>query len=79
MMPDPQMPVMPLTAVVDFENRKVVYVVNDDIAELREVELGPVVAERVVVVGGIAAGERLVVAGQQQVADGQRVVEGGAS
>jgi hypothetical protein len=63
---------------VDFENRKVVYVVKDERAERREVQLGPVVGARVVVEEGVARGERLVVAGQQQIADGQRVVEGEA-
>lgn len=67
---------VPLTAVVDFESRKVIYVVTDGAAELREVSLGPVIGERVVLEKGIATGERLVVAGQQQVANGQRVVEG---
>ena len=70
---------VPLTSVVDFENRKVIYVVADGVAELREVSLGPVVGDRVVVEKGIAAGERLVVVGQQQVANGQRVLEGEAS
>lgn len=66
----------PLTAVVDFENQKIVYVVRDGRAERRVVELGPVVGARVVIEQGVEAGESLVVAGQQQVADGQRVIEG---
>jgi membrane fusion protein (multidrug efflux system) len=70
---------VPLTSVIDFESRKVIYVVADGVAELREVSLGPVVGDRVVLTEGIAAGERLVVAGQQQVANGQRVVEGEVS
>lgn len=70
---------VPLAAVVDFENQKVVYVVADGRAERREVELGPVVGARVVVEKGVSRGERLVVAGQRQVADGQLVVEGEAS
>ena len=44
-------------------------------ARRRVVELGPVVGARVVIEEGVADGERLVVAGQQQVADGQRVIE----
>ena len=67
---------VPLTAVVDFENQKVVYVVADGRAERRVVSLGPVVGARVVIEDGVARGERLVVAGQQRVADGQQVVEG---
>ena len=69
---------VPLKAVVDFENQKVVYVVNGDRAERRAIELGPVVGARVVIEEGVARGESVVVAGQQQVADGQRVVEGDA-
>jgi membrane fusion protein (multidrug efflux system) len=69
---------VPLAAVVDFENEKVVYVVEGDRAERRAVKLGPVVGARVVVEEGVERGDRLVVAGQQQVADGQRVVEGEA-
>jgi membrane fusion protein (multidrug efflux system) len=70
---------VPLAAVVDFENQKVVYVVTDGRAERREVALGPVVGARVVIEEGVSRGERLVVAGQRQVADGQLVVEGEAS
>lgn len=67
---------VPLTAVVDFENQKVVYVVADGRAERRVVSLGAVVGARVVIEDGVVRGERLVVAGQQRVADGQQVVEG---
>ena len=61
--------------MIDFENRKVVYVVNQDVAEIREVTLGTVVGDRVLVLAGIEAGDRYIVAGQRNVADGQRVVE----
>ena len=66
---------VPLTSIIDFERRKVVYVVQDGVAEMREVTLGPVVDQRVLVTDGLRAGDRFIVAGQQQVADGQRVVE----
>ena len=61
--------------MVDFENRKVVYVVKDDVAEVREVNLGTVVGDRVLVLDGIAVGERFIVAGHRNVANGQRIVE----
>lgn len=52
-------------------------VVEDDegreVAEARDVEVGPAQRDRVVVEDGLSAGERLVVVGQQQVADGDRV------
>jgi membrane fusion protein (multidrug efflux system) len=66
---------VPLTSIVDFENRKVLYVVAGDVAELREVTLGPVLGDRVLILTGIEAGERFIVAGQQNVANGQRVAE----
>ena len=66
---------MPLTSLVDFERERVVYVVNDGRTGRRPVELGPVVGDRVVVVSGLEPGDRVVVGGQQQVAEGQAVVE----
>jgi membrane fusion protein (multidrug efflux system) len=66
---------VPLSAVVDFETDKVVYVVEDDRARRQVVSLGPVVGDRVVVTTGVTAGDRVVVSGQQQVADGQRVTD----
>jgi len=66
---------VPMTSVIDFESRKVVYVVSDGIAELREVTLGLAIDQRVMVTEGLSAGDRYVVAGQQNIADGQRVVE----
>lgn len=66
---------VPLSAVVDYEDAKVVYVVDGDLAARRRVELGPTLGEEVVISDGLVAGDRVVVAGQQQVADGQRVVE----
>jgi membrane fusion protein (multidrug efflux system) len=66
---------VPLTSVIDFESRKIVYVVTDGIAELREITLGPILNQRVLVTEGLSAGDRYIVAGQQHVADGQRVIE----
>jgi len=66
---------VPLTSVIDFESRKVVYVVNEGTAELREVTLGLVLNQRVLITEGLSAGDRYVVVGQQHVADGQRVIE----
>ena len=70
---------VPLAAVVDFEDQKVVYVVEEGRAERRTVTLGPVIGARVVVEEGVGAGDRLIVSGQNQVADGQRVLEGEVS
>lgn len=69
---------VPLEAIVDLEDRKVVYVVlggSGDTAEIerREVALGPVLGDRVVVERGLTAGDRVVVEGQGRVAPGQTV------
>ena len=64
---------VPLAAVVELENERVVYVVVDQRAMQRRVELGMVVGEEVVVREGLAAGERIIVEGQQRVSPGQSV------
>ncbi|MCP3960371.1 MAG: efflux RND transporter periplasmic adaptor subunit [bacterium] len=70
---------VPLSAVVELEDAKVVYVVEDERAVQRAVELGTVLDDEVVVAKGLSAGERLIVEGQRQVSPGQRVkLTGGA-
>lgn len=65
--------VVPLDAVVDLEDRRVVYVVAGGEAERREVTPGPVLGERVVIERGLAPGDRVVIDGQSRVAPGQPV------
>ena len=69
--------VVPLYAVIDREGQKFVFVVEDDAAVIRQVHLGPIINGSVVVFGGVQEGEKLVVKGQQLLADGGpvRVVE----
>ncbi|MBK9336631.1 MAG: efflux RND transporter periplasmic adaptor subunit [Lewinellaceae bacterium] len=50
-----------------------VYVVQDSIAELRQVTLGSVYGDRVEVLSGVEKGERVVVAGQFNLSNGARV------
>jgi membrane fusion protein (multidrug efflux system) len=72
---------VPLEALVDLGEQRAVFVVEGGVARRRIVELGPVVGERVVVLSGVAAGEPVVVEGEQRIADGQAVreaAEGGA-
>lgn len=69
---------VPLEALVDLGEERAVFVVEDGVARRRIVELGPVVGERVVVLAGVAAGEPVVVEGEQRIADGQEVEEAGA-
>jgi len=76
--------VVPQDAVVRIAEGYQVFVVegegDDAIARARAVTLGPSQANRVVVSEGLQAGDRLVVMGQKNVADGDRVrvVGGGA-
>ena len=51
-----------------------VYVVEGNRAARRDVALGPLIeGQGVVVEGGLAAGDRLIVEGQRRVSPGQRV------
>lgn len=68
---------VPLAAVVELEDERVVYVIEDQRAVRRPVELGTVLGDQVVVASGLEAGERLIVEGQRQVSPGQRVTEAG--
>jgi RND family efflux transporter MFP subunit len=70
---------VPLESLVDLGEARAVFVVEDGVARRRVVELGPVVGERVVVLSGVAAGEPVVVEGEQRIADGQEVEEAGAA
>jgi len=69
--------VVPQDAVVRVENGYVVFVVvgtdGETRVEARDVVVRASQANRVVLEGDVAAGERLVVVGQQLVADGDRV------
>lgn len=65
---------VPLGAVVDpgTGQTRLFRIVNDR-AELVPVRVGRLVAERVIVLGDLAAGERVVIAGHQQLLDGEAV------
>ncbi len=65
--------VIPQYAVVDFEQKQVVFVVESDLAKMREVELGLTLGERAEVVKGLSKGEMLIVEGQYGVKDGSSV------
>lgn len=69
----PEAVVVPEEAVVPRGGENFVFVVADGTAELREVALGERAPGRVEVVSGLAAGERVVVAGQQKIQDGSPV------
>jgi membrane fusion protein (multidrug efflux system) len=68
-----QVVTVPLSAVMEREGGKVVLVEDDGLAHLRPVVPGAVVGDRLVIRSGLEPGERLIVRGQQLVADGARV------
>ncbi len=65
---------MPAAAVRDDNGQPIVFVVRGDQALRRAVRLGSTLGEQVEVLAGITAGERLVVDGPAELADGARVV-----
>jgi hypothetical protein len=66
--------VVPMAALVDLGERKALWVVEDGRAVRRDVTLGPVIGEEVVV-EGLVAGTRVIVEGRHRVGEGQKVEE----
>jgi membrane fusion protein, multidrug efflux system len=64
---------VPRAALVELEGQRVVYVIDGDAAHRRVVAVGPLVGDEVVIEEGLTGGELVVVEGQRQVSDGQRV------
>ena len=65
---------VPMSALVELGGAKAVWVVDGDRASRREVTLGPVIGEEVVV-QGLDAGAHVIVEGQHVVGEGQKVEE----
>ena len=65
---------MPAAAARNQDGQDIVYVVRGDLVERRAVRLGSVVGDQVEVIAGLTAGERLIVDGPADLADGDRVV-----
>ncbi len=65
---------VPTAAARNQDGQDVIYVVRGDLAERRAVRLGTVVGDQVEVIAGLTAGERLIVDGPADLADGDRVV-----
>jgi membrane fusion protein, multidrug efflux system len=63
----------PLFTVQDKGGERVVFVEQDGTAQARTVRLGIIEGDRVQVLEGLAAGDRLIVAGHAEVEDGTRV------
>lgn len=67
---------IPLEAVNIGQKRTVVFVVIDDRAVSREVELGEVVGKQVEIIGGLNANEEVVIENSRNLQEGQRIQRG---
>ncbi|NIA13633.1 MAG: efflux RND transporter periplasmic adaptor subunit [Nitrospiraceae bacterium] len=65
--------VVPIFAVLSVENERFVFVENDGVAEGRRIEIGVLASDKVQVVDGLSAGDRLIVVGQRDLRPGDRV------
>ena len=65
---------MPAAAARNQDGQDIVYVVRGDLVERRVVRLGSVAGDQVEVMAGVTAGERVIVDGPADLADGDRVV-----
>ena len=68
---------VPLYALVEQGGRKVAFLDENGVARRREVTLGPIIGDQVVIEAGLAVGERLLVKGQHLVADGAVIAVAG--
>lgn len=64
---------IPLLAVIPMENGKCVYVVTDHQAQRREVKLGLIKGDQVLITHGLMPGDQLIIAGHRFVAPGRQV------
>ena len=64
---------LPEQALVDRQRRRVVFVVEDGRARLREPQLFAGLGDRLVVLGGVGPGDQVVVSGQRRLLDGTPV------
>ncbi len=65
--------VVPVFAVLSVENQKFVAVEEDGVAHLRPVQTGILRGDKVQLTGGLAPGEKLIVVGQRELREGERV------
>lgn len=65
---------VPLFCLLDKGGERLVYVEENGMAKARTVRLGIIEADRIQVLEGLAAGERIIVSGQNMVEEGMRVV-----
>ena len=65
--------VVPRGAVRNEEGQSVIFIVKNDVAERRAVRVGSTEGERVEIVSGVSAGERVVVDGPPELAGGRKL------
>jgi membrane fusion protein (multidrug efflux system) len=65
--------VVPRDAILERDTGDVIFVLKDDLVELRKVATGPSEKGRIVVLEGLQPGETLVVSGHRNLVDGQKV------
>ncbi|MBK6511476.1 MAG: efflux RND transporter periplasmic adaptor subunit [Haliea sp.] len=70
---EPDALLLPEQALVDRNRRRVVFVVEDGVARLREPLLAAGFSNRLQILAGLAAGEKVVIAGQALLLDGDAV------
>ena len=64
---------IPLSSIIPLEEGRSVYVISENRAERRDVELGIIRGTQAQVVSGLQVGDILVVAGHRQIGPGQLV------
>ena len=69
---------VPETAVVTREDGDVVFVVENGVAHMRSVKIGPAEGGQVAIVEGLKSGEKVVLVGQQELSDGAKILEEGS-
>jgi len=67
-------PLVPRAAILERSGRTLLFVVKGGVAEERHPRLGPVTGDQVAIVDGVEAGEAVVIAGQENLADGTAVL-----
>ena len=65
---------VPLFAMVDKGGERIVFVEKDGVAESRTISIGVIEGDRVQVIGGLNAGDHLIVKGHTEVEDGMKVI-----
>jgi len=62
--------------LIDREDDKFVYLFDNGLARLIPISIGSSIGQRIVVLDGLSAGDKVVVKGQQLLSDGIRISKG---